>query len=329
LRATGLVVAGLVFEGPELWHEISSITRHWRFRRRFHFSLPEEHAPSWAKLLAFLGWLLIVVGVAGEYVADSFVSRADGYVQTFDEILLTETQSRTALASGRASAAYERASENEKETAATLKQAELERADAAKSLASAEAATREAKGYSLQIAQANERAANAEARAAQAELELARIRTPRSLTEVPELIAALTPFKGTEYRLNVFQDDESVQFTKVIDDVLNRAGWLRKPSPQRLGIPSLAIFGKDNEQAIPICVETGIQVHVWTEGSLDVLNARPLKDQPPTLQSAFALRVALVSHISPPDNRNVGGKLTLDQNSVDKLPLVICVGKKP
>src|ERR1700685_3743693 len=75
LAATALVVAGLVLEGPELWHEISAITRHWRFRRRFHFSLPEEHTPNWAKLLAFFGWLLIVVGVAGEYVADSFVSR--------------------------------------------------------------------------------------------------------------------------------------------------------------------------------------------------------------------------------------------------------------
>lgn len=80
LVATGLVVVGLVFEGPELWHEITSIVRNRRFRRKFHFSLPEEHTHDWAKLLAFVGWLLIVVGVAGEYVADSFVSKADGYV---------------------------------------------------------------------------------------------------------------------------------------------------------------------------------------------------------------------------------------------------------
>lgn len=328
LAATGLVVAGLALEGPELWHEITSINRHWRFRRRFHFSLPEEHAPNWATLLAFVGWLLIVVGVAGEYVADSFVSRADGYVQTFDEILLTETQNRTALASERASAAYERASENEGETAATLRQAEQERADAAKSLAAAESATKEAKGYSLQIAQANERAANAEKRAAEAELELARIKSPRSLTHVPELIAALELFKGTEYRLNVFQDDESIQFTKIVDDALNRAGWVRKPA-YHLGITSIQVFGNDREQAVPICIETGIQVHFWSNESLAVLNARSFKDQSPTLRAAATLRAALVSSISPQDNRNVGDKVILDENSLDKFPLVICIGKKP
>jgi hypothetical protein len=111
LAATGLVVAGLVLEGPDLWHDITSIVRQWRFNRRFHFSLPENHAPNRAKLAAFVGWLFIVVGVAGEYVADSFVSKADGYVQTFDEILLTEAQKGTAFATERASAAYERASE--------------------------------------------------------------------------------------------------------------------------------------------------------------------------------------------------------------------------
>ena len=91
-------MVGLVLEGPELWHEITSIVGHWRFTHRLHFSLPENPVPNWAKLAAFVGWLFIVVGVAGEYVADSFVSRADGYVQRFDEILLTEAQKESAHA---------------------------------------------------------------------------------------------------------------------------------------------------------------------------------------------------------------------------------------
>src|SRR6266487_2607389 len=162
LVATGLVVVGLGFEGPELWHDITSIIGQWRFKRRFHFSLPENHAANWAKLAAFVGWVLIVVGVAGEFVADSFVSRADGYVQTFDEILLSETQQGAEAARERATAAYERASENEKETASTLKQAEQERADAAKSLAAAEAARKEVEGFEAQVADANARAATNE-----------------------------------------------------------------------------------------------------------------------------------------------------------------------
>jgi hypothetical protein len=223
LAATGLVVVGLVLEGPELWHDITSIVRRWHFKRRFHFSLPEEHSPDWVKLLAFVGWLLIVIGVAGEYVADSFVSKADGYVQTFDEILLTETQRGTALARERASAAYERASENEKETADTLKQAQQERADAAKSLAAAETATKEAKGYGLQIAQANERAAAANEiaereRLARLQLEARladRVITPDQQRRIMEAFASM---KGQTVDVAIVGD--SVELTKTATAIL-------------------------------------------------------------------------------------------------------------
>jgi hypothetical protein len=82
-------------EGRELWYDITSIVIGWRFKRRFHCSLPEVHAPNSAKLLAVVGWIFIVVGVAGEFVADSFLSRADGYVQKFDEILLADTTAKS------------------------------------------------------------------------------------------------------------------------------------------------------------------------------------------------------------------------------------------
>jgi hypothetical protein len=238
LAATGLVVVGLAFEGPELWHEISSITRRWCFRRKFRFSLPEEHTPNWAKLLASLGWLLIVVGVVGEYVADSFVSRADGYVQTFDQILLAETQNRTALASARASAAYERASENEKETAATLKQAQQERADAAKSLAAAETARRAAEGFALQISQANERAANAEQKAAEsnetaereklARLQLEARLAPRSLSFAQQSDLRERLQKIGAHDLDIFVLGEAAEIrgmAELLKSVIANAGW--------------------------------------------------------------------------------------------------------
>jgi hypothetical protein len=225
LAATGIVVVGLVLEGPELWHEIISIARNWRFARRFHLAPPKDHAPDWAKLLASLGWLLIVAGVGGEYVADSFVSKADGYVQTLDEILLTEAQSGAAFARDRASAAYERASENEKETADTLKHAEQERADAAKSLAAAETARKEAEGFQLQIAQANERAADAE-------LETDRLRkqlADRTLTdeEVKSIGQKLKVFGGQSYTVTAYWDSpESLGIANRIHLALNTvAGW--------------------------------------------------------------------------------------------------------
>jgi hypothetical protein len=108
LKATALVVVGLGFEGAELWYEIPSIIGHWRFRRRFHFSLPEFHPPNWTILLAFIGWFCIVLGVAGEYVADSFVSKADGYIQTFDEILIGDAASNAIRAQNAADAVDEK-----------------------------------------------------------------------------------------------------------------------------------------------------------------------------------------------------------------------------
>lgn len=226
LAATGLVVAGLVFEGPELWHDISSIIQRWRSKRRFRSSLPEEHTPDWAKLLAFAGWLLIVVGVAGEYVADSFVSRADGYVQTFDEIVLTETQNRTALANERASAAYERASENERETADTLKQVEQERADAAKSLAAAETARKEAEDFQLQIAQANEHAAEAERETERLKARFAdRVLNDKQAQSIAEKIKR---FEGQEFDVTPYWDlPESFKIANRIAGILSSqlAGW--------------------------------------------------------------------------------------------------------
>jgi hypothetical protein len=43
LAATLLVVIGLFMEGPELLHEIHSITHRLVFKLRFGFSLPEAH----------------------------------------------------------------------------------------------------------------------------------------------------------------------------------------------------------------------------------------------------------------------------------------------
>jgi hypothetical protein len=234
LISTGIVAVGLLFELPEIWHESVSavVPRHTQIH---------EIAP-WMKLLVSVGWLLIVIGVVGEFVADSFVSKADGIVTTFNEALLADAQRKTGLANERAASAFERAAQTEREAsqeneraAMAEQQAQEENERAAKALGAAETARKEAEGFQLQIAQANERASSAEQRANEAELELARIKTPRSLIHVPELISALEPFRGTEYVfVSVFQDEESIYFLRAIDDVLQKAGWERGKSVARV-----------------------------------------------------------------------------------------------
>jgi len=112
LVSTGLVVVGLLFEAPEIWHESVNA-----MMALLHSRRPERHASAWVKLAGTVGWILIVVGVSGEFVAESFVSRADGFVQKFDEILLAEAQTK-------AGSANERAAKNELEAAGLRKEAE-------------------------------------------------------------------------------------------------------------------------------------------------------------------------------------------------------------
>jgi hypothetical protein len=81
--STKAVVAGVAAEAPELLWEIIAIITRWKFRRRFHFSLPEDHAPSWVKVVAFVGWILIVGGVAGEWYSEIKLGDADASIESF------------------------------------------------------------------------------------------------------------------------------------------------------------------------------------------------------------------------------------------------------
>ncbi len=260
-----------------------------------------------------------MLGVGGEFIADSFVSKADGYVQTFDEILLHEAQTRTAFASERASAAYERAAETEREAAA-------ENAIAAKSLAEAETARKEAEGFQLRIAEANERAASAEKNAAEAQLELGRLKSPRSLTHVPEMVLSLKQFEGTEYTFSfVFQDEDSIKLLRAIDDLLHQAGWKRLKPPH--GFPALNVFPGENDTAVKVGIATGLLVSVQSQESLEVLQKKNSQELPSYIRAADAVNLALSSNVFPP--QETATKKPVEVQKGDSTTVLIGVGKKP
>jgi hypothetical protein len=269
------------------------------------------------KLLAFIGWVLIVGGVAGEYVADSFLSRADGYVQTFDEILLKEATRQSSSANAKSTMAYARAAETEK-------QAAQENSRAAEALESAEIARKNAEGFSLQIAQANERAANAEARAAEAELELARIKTPRSLKHIPELVATLKPFKGTEYTfLSVCQEEECLAFLKQLDNVLQQSEWKRGKGVA--GFPAINVFGREVDFSVPVSLTNGIMVRVESPEPLASLQSLPIDKLPQHIKGAIALNLSLFPNLAPPED----GDHKVDVEKGLSTTVQIAIGKKP
>jgi hypothetical protein len=186
-------------------------------------------------------------------------------------------------------------------------------------------ANAKAEGFRLDIANANERAASAEQRAAEATLELARFKAPRSLTHIPELIASLEPFKGTEYMFSfVFQDEDSTKLLRALDDVLQRAKWKRVKSQGRF--PALEFWGKGGD-AVSVGIGTGIAISVESRESLATLQSRQITGLPEYIKAAVALNLSLSSCLSPPqapsDNKLV------DVQPGDSPVLLIGIGKKP
>jgi hypothetical protein len=160
-----------------------------------------------------------------------------------------------------------------------LKQAEQERADAAQSLAAAEIARKEAEGFQLQIAQANERAAQAEEQSAKANLELAKLKTARTLSiEQQERIASkIKPFPGIPYDLWVSGDSDSTALMGLIDSTLRSAGWTFNPPDTPIMFANKA----------GIIADSGISIHV------------PEEHRAEWEASAVALRNALIAEGIP------------------------------
>src|SRR5277367_1108494 len=63
--STTAVVWGLILELPELGYELADIARQRIQRLKYRIVLYEENLKSF-KVIAFIGWLLIVGGVGGE-----------------------------------------------------------------------------------------------------------------------------------------------------------------------------------------------------------------------------------------------------------------------
>lgn len=100
-------------------------------------------------------------------------------------------------------------------------------------------ARQEADSFERDIASAKKQAADAESHLAEAlkeasnaQAELSRLKAPRSLINVPALVSALEPFKGTKFGFSgIFGDQESTTLAEEICGALQSAGWTPSPAP--------------------------------------------------------------------------------------------------
>lgn len=347
------VALGCAMEAPETF----IIIRRWWFLRFRNVDCEEtkEDRKSWRTPLAAVGLIVIVAGIVLETFGESKVSDADALLRTHESEKLSAAEEEAASATrdagtARSSAITAAAASSDAKTSSNNAAAASLKAISASgdAVTTAADARKEADSYAQEIADAKQEAANAAShlaeaekrlaesteREAAAEAKLAAIKAPRSLVNVMSLIATLKALKGTEYTLNVFQDDESIQFTKSLDEVLREAGWVRKQKgTYRLGVASFNIFRGDDapnhDESVPVCVETGIQIHVRSTKSLQSLLAMSTTDLPSNIQNAATLLRALQGSIAPAEEHNVGETLILDEANPGEGPMVICVGKKP
>src|ERR1035441_2596687 len=303
-RFTLLVAVGVAIEIVVVILDHRKEVKEWRVSEL----IPE--GPSLIKLgMEIASIILVIAGVMGEFGVGLNISSKNGQLRAKSAELRSKSDQLLALVTQQAGNAED----------------------------SAKGARKEADSLKADIVSAKQQAADAEShladalqRAANAEAELYRLKTPRSLVHSDELIAAIKPFSGTEYTLNVFLDDESIQFTKVVAGALDEAGWIRKQPPGIvLGIPAVEIvFKQGASEHVPACIDTGISLHAYAKESLAVLQALPSQSWPKTVQAALALKSAIAPSISPPDERNVVSGV-IDPKPAEGIPMTICVGKKP
>jgi hypothetical protein len=130
--------------------------------------------------------------------------------------------------------------------------------DADRRIAEADARSKEAQA----------RSDEANAHALEAQLELEKLKAPRSFTpeQQARLIEKLKPLAGQKYSPSVAGDPEAVTFHKLLERVLDSAGWVRVPS--QLG--DIQIDGAG------IVYGVGVRVHIHKDASLDFVNRATL-----------------------------------------------------
>jgi hypothetical protein len=103
--STVLVGIGVFLEYFEIRHELREKTGPFKIHR------PEM--PKWMVWAGFAGWLMIVVGVAGEFVFESAVSTRSEELESVSNALLGDAQLAAAEATSNSATANERARKNE------------------------------------------------------------------------------------------------------------------------------------------------------------------------------------------------------------------------
>lgn len=321
-----IVVIGVILEIVFVIRIYKDELNDWR---RGIFLVPARPSRRWL-WFEIAGVVLVSLGVAGEFAIDVRAADLDTQIRDANGKLVLLLEQEAGDAKKSADDAAKAAARANKSADAAVKTASGARKEADSFANEIGNAKRQAAEAVSRLADAEQRLADATQREVAAEKALRDIKSPRSLVHTDALVAALKPFNGTKYTFNVFQDQESMEFTKALDPVLQAAGWVRNQPPGlRIGITTLKVFGGGPNDGAEVCVETGIRVHVASAKTISELQSTPIQQLPMDIRAAGALRAALQTSLLPRDAHNVGEAVEIEPPPAHGSDLRICVGRKP
>jgi len=330
---TTTVFVGLVLELPELRYELKLIARDWIPHFRYRILTPSEHRLHAAKVIAFIGWIFIVVGVGGERYEEVRVKDFDASIQECSDAKVRAATLEAGDAATSAKVAHQEAD-------AVKGIADEARADARDALVKAQAAQRELARAEADAAKAQAVSSNALSKAAEAESHLAeamrgvksleadleRLRTPRHLYHKAKIAPLLKEFSGTEYVfIGTCEDQECFDLVSDVDGLLQLAGWKRIKGPaMRIGITQFRIHG-DKDFSVDASVSTGTTISAETPEGFDAIKSLPVNQQAKHIRAALSLNRVLASDISPAEN--TGKQVVIEAGT--STAVKIDVGRKP
>jgi hypothetical protein len=107
LLATKLVAVGVLLEGPELVFDIvHAVKKRWGAPKRWWEKPADDHAPDWITFIGLFGWLMVLIGVAGEFWIDRSVNTDDDNIQSINITLLRDAGASAAQARSDANSAH-------------------------------------------------------------------------------------------------------------------------------------------------------------------------------------------------------------------------------
>jgi hypothetical protein len=297
----------------------------------------EDHKrlPRWMRWPKLIFEIIVAVSLAGELIADGGVFVFSHHLQKLEGADIDALERKSAKALDDSNAAIGEAKAASDEAAAAKLESSNAKGIANASDRLARGTRKEADSFEGDIVSAKTQAADAESHlaealrsAVEAKTELDRLKSPRSLTDMPGLLSALGRFRGTSYTFTeVFADEDSAHLLRLIDEVLQEVGWNRVITPA-IGTPALTVAGSgDFTLTVLTTIASGVRVVIEFPDGYEALRSLPADKEPMYARAAEVLDVALFASISPPEDIKRPPLVNVFKGRAEVVR--ISVGKKP